>query len=91
MLVASLGVLLNYVKKSEESVKRLKYSSKGVYEVVVRLAKEAFLRAFRRSSSSISFSPLLNIFYSFLIRKRFYSRRRFSFDYLIRVSLLVAS
>ena len=91
MLVTSLRVLPNHAERSEGSAEGLKYSSKKVDEDTIRLTEEAFLRSFRRSSSSILSNPLLNIFYSFRLRKRFYSRRRFSFNYLVRASLLAAS
>ena len=91
MLITSLGILPNHVERLEESIEGLRYSFKEVDEVIVRSTKEAFLRSSRRLSSSTLFKPLLNIFYSFYLRKRFYSRRRFSFNYLIRVSSLAAS
>ena len=91
MLTASLGVLLNYAERSEGITEGLKYLSREVDEVIIRSAEEAFSRSSRRLSSSTSFNPLLNTFYSFYLRKRFYSRRRFSFNCLVRASSLAAS
>ncbi len=50
-----------------------------------------FSRSLSLSSSLILFNLLLNIHYSFSLRKRFYALRRLSFNYLIQAILLVAS